>query len=569
MAKEEEKDIVLKLNKLSVSFNQGQNTVKAVNELSYELARGETLGIVGESGSGKSVSSLAIIRLLDERQANISGRIEINHNDEWVNLLALKMGEMPPFRGNIISMIFQEPMSSLNPSMKCGKQVDETILIHETKDKTKAKAKTLALFKRVGLQDPERIYRSYPHELSGGQIQRIMISLAVACSPKILIADEPTTALDVTIQQEVLHLLKELQEEYNMSLIFISHDLGVIKQICDRVLVMQNGNAVEFANTDQIFENPLHPYTKGLIACRPPLDFKMSKLPTVTDFLNNPDLSKKSFIFDHKIPYHNKKQEGNPLLEVNQLNTWYQKSNSFFGKKSYVKALNDVDLKVYKGECLGLVGESGSGKSTLSKSIMRIVTPQSGEIIYKGHNILEYNDKQLKALRKDIQIVFQNPYASLNPRLTIGYMLLEPLLVHKMFNSKGEAINRVQKLLEMVGLSKEYYDRYPHELSGGQRQRVVIARALTLEPEFLICDECVSALDVSVQAQIINLLLDLKSRLDLSLIFISHDLAVVQFISDRVIVMQGGKIVERGNSNDIIMSPKTDYTKRLISAIPS
>jgi peptide/nickel transport system ATP-binding protein len=452
--------------------------------------------------------------------------------------------------------------------MKCGKQVDEAILIHETKDKAIAKAKTLTLFKRVGLQDPERIYKSYPHELSGGQIQRIMISMAVACSPKILIADEPTTALDVTIQQDVLRLLKELQREYNMSLIFISHDLGVIKQICDRVLVMQNGVAVEYGNTQQIFENPTDPYTKGLIACRPPLAFKMKKLPTVSDFLNNPKLTTSSFIEAHKTGYKRKEYVEEPILEIKQLSTWYETSKSLFGKKTYVKALNNVDLKVFKGECLGLVGESGSGKSTLSKSIMRIVRARSGTVKYKGEDILSYNDKKLKALRKDIQIVFQNPYASLNPRLTIGFMLLEPLLVHKMKDSKEAAIARVEELLNMVGLSNDYYNRYPHELSGGQRQRVVIARALSLEPEFLICDECVSALDVSVQAQIINLLIDLKNRLNLSLIFISHDLAVVQFISDRVIVMQGGEIVESGYADEIINSPKTDYTKRLIAAIP-
>ena len=568
MNKDNTENQILKIENLSINFGQGENSVKAVKDLSYQLREGETLGIVGESGSGKSVSSLSIIRLLDERRTDINGSILFSNNGQTLDLLTLPLNEMPSYRGKMISMIFQEPMSSLNPSMRCGKQVDEAILIHETQDKTIAKAKTLKLFERVGLRDPERIYEAYPHELSGGQIQRIMISMAVACSPKILIADEPTTALDVTVQQDVLKLLKDIQEEYKMSLIFISHDLGVIKQICDNVLVMQKGKLVEYGATDQIFNSPKESYTKGLIACRPPLDFKMHRLPTIEDFVNDATLSKETFISKNKLAYKAIKKDSPVVLELEKLNTWYLLKKPLFKKAEYFKALKDVSMKVYKGECLGLVGESGSGKSTLSKSIMRIVEPNSGIISYNGEDILQFDKHKLKELRRDIQLVFQNPYASLNPRLSIRYTLMEPLLVHKIVSNETLAEERVIELLELVGLPREVINRYPHELSGGQRQRVVIARALTMEPKFLICDECVSALDVSVQAQIVNLLLDLKEKLDLSIIFISHDLAVVQFISDRIIVLENGQIVESGDTEEIIKNPKMAYTKRLISAIP-
>lgn len=568
MNKDNTENQILKIENLSINFGQGENSVKAVKDLSYQLREGETLGIVGESGSGKSVSSLSIIRLLDERRTDINGSILFSNNGQTLDLLTLPLNEMPSYRGKMISMIFQEPMSSLNPSMRCGKQVDEAILIHETQDKTIAKAKTLKLFERVGLRDPERIYEAYPHELSGGQIQRIMISMAVACSPKILIADEPTTALDVTVQQDVLKLLKDIQEEYKMSLIFISHDLGVIKQICDNVLVMQKGKLVEYGATDQIFNSPKESYTKGLIACRPPLDFKMHRLPTIEDFVNDATLSKETFISKNKLAYKAIKKDSPVVLELEKLNTWYLLKKPLFKKAEYFKALKDVSMKVYKGECLGLVGESGSGKSTLSKSIMRIVEPNSGVISYNGEDILQFDKHKLKELRRDIQLVFQNPYASLNPRLSIRYTLMEPLLVHKIVSNETLAEERVIELLELVGLPREVINRYPHELSGGQRQRVVIARALTMEPKFLICDECVSALDVSVQAQIVNLLLDLKEKLDLSIIFISHDLAVVQFISDRIIVLENGQIVESGDTEEIIKNPKMAYTKRLISAIP-
>jgi len=561
---------ILKIKNLTVSFSDGENEHIAVDHLSYNLKSGSTLGIVGESGSGKSVSSLSILRLLPERNAKITGEILFWKDGSYVDLLKIPKKEFHQYRGKKIAMIFQEPMSSLNPSMRCGAQVDEAILLHETNDKQVAKARTLSLFERVKLPEPERIYNAYPHQLSGGQIQRVMISMAISCNPEILIADEPTTALDVTVQKEVINLLKEIQIEYGMSMIFISHDLGVIKQIAADVLVMKDGSMKEAGSIGDVFKNPQHAYTRGLIACRPPLDFQMYRLPTILDFMNDLTMTAQTFKSTHLKPYKKMTaDEDQAILSVKNLSTWYAKEKNFFGKPiSYVKALNNVSFDVKRGECLGLLGESGSGKSTLSKTIMRLEKSRAGQVIFEGDNILEYNNKRLRALRKDLQIIFQDPYSSLNPRLSIGYAISEPLLVHGICNTKIEAKARAKELLEQVGLKGDHYDRYPHEFSGGQRQRIVIARTIGLEPKFIICDECVSALDVSVQAQIINLLLDLKSKLNLSYIFISHDLAVVQFISDRILVMKDGEIVESGYSQDIIGQPKEAYTKKLISSIP-
>jgi len=560
---------ILQINGLKTFFHTDEGIVKAVNNIDLHINAGETLGVVGESGSGKSVTSLSVMGLLPKKTASIeAGEILYKDGKTYVDLTKLDEKAYTSYRGKHISMIFQEPMTSLNPSMRCGQQVDEAILLHRTNNSKEAKEISLQLFDRVKLPEPARVYDAYPHELSGGQIQRVMIAMAVSCRPSILIADEPTTALDVTVQKEVIHLLKDIQEEFGMAILFISHDLGVISEIANRVVVMQQGKVVETGDVNTIFKNASHPYTRGLIACRPPIDFKMSKLPTVDDFLNDKDLDFASFSTKHKIVGQSY-SDRETVLKVENLSTWYPKERSFFGKpKSYVKALNDVSFEVKKGECLGLVGESGSGKSTLSKTIMRLEQARSGLVYYKGENILDYDKKTLRKLRKSLQIIFQDPYSSLNPRLTVGYAIAEPMLVHKLVGNKKEAKRKTQELLETVGLEAKHYDRYPHEFSGGQRQRVVIARALALEPEFLICDECVSALDVSVQAQIINLLMELRDKLSLSYIFISHDLAVVQFISDRIMVMKDGYIVETGTSKSIINSPQTEYTKKLLSSIP-
>ncbi len=560
---------ILKINGLKTFFHTDEGIVKAVDDIDLYINAGETLGVVGESGSGKSVTSLSIMGLLPAKTAVIeAGEILYKEEDTFVDLSKLSQNAYTKYRGRHIAMIFQEPMTSLNPSMRCGDQVDEAILLHRTKDPSEAKSITLQLFKRVKLPEPERIYNAYPHQLSGGQIQRVMIAMAISCRPSLLIADEPTTALDVTVQKEVIELLKEIQEEYGMAILFISHDLGVISEIADRVVVMQKGKVVETGTVNSIFKKAEHPYTRGLIACRPPLDFKMSRLPTVGNFLDDTDLSFESFRKNHSVR-KNGKLHGETIMQVKNLSTWYPKKRDFFGRTTeHVKALQDVSFEVRKGECLGLVGESGSGKSTLSKTIMRLEKAHSGAVIYKGENVLAYDRKSLRALRKSLQIIFQDPYSSLNPRLTVGYAISEPMLVHKLVKNKAEAKAKTIDLLETVGLEARHFDRYPHEFSGGQRQRIVIARALALEPEFLICDECVSALDVSVQAQIINLLLELKEKLGLSYIFISHDLAVVQFISDRIMVMKEGKIVESADARKIIQDPQTAYTKKLLASIP-
>ncbi len=560
---------LLKIKGLKTFFNTDEGIVKAVDNIDLYINEGETLGVVGESGSGKSVTSLSIMGLLPKNTAKIEGgEILYYEDDVCVDLSKLTQKQYTKYRGKHIAMIFQEPMTSLNPSMRCGLQVDEAILLHRTQDKKEARNISLKLFERVKLPDPERIYNSYPHQLSGGQIQRVMIAMAISCRPKLLIADEPTTALDVTVQKEVIQLLKDVQEEYGMAILFISHDLGVISEIANRVVVMQNGRVVESSDVASLFKHASHAYTRGLIACRPPLDFKLNKLPTVEDFLTDDSLNFEKFCKQNK--KDSKHAISNDVvMRVENLSTWYPKERNFFGKVThYLKALNDVSFEVRKGECLGLVGESGSGKSTLSKTIMRLEEAQNGSVFYKNENILNYDTKRLRKLRKSLQIIFQDPYSSLNPRLTVGYAIAEPMIVHKIVSSKLEAKNRAIDLLKTVGLEEKHYSRYPHEFSGGQRQRIVIARALALEPEFLICDECVSALDVSVQAQIINLLIELKEKFGLSYIFISHDLAVVQFISDRIMVMKEGSIVESGDSKSIIQTPKSPYTKKLLSSIP-
>lgn len=565
---------MLNVENLNIDFfNHEEKTwFNAVKKISFNVQEGTVLGIVGESGSGKSVTSFSIMRLHDERSAKITGEIKF----ESVSLLNLDANEIRQYRGNQISMIFQEPMTSLNPVFTCGYQVAEAIILHQKVSREEAKLKTIQLFNEVQLPRPEKIFESYPHQISGGQKQRVMIAMALSCNPKLLIADEPTTALDVTVQKTILQLLLKLKEERNMSMVFISHDLGVVHEIADEIAVMYKGEIVEQGNAKSIFQNPQHPYTKGLLACRPSTVLKLKRLPVVADFLTglvedaSAHLSPSNQITEEETrARHSKLYAKEPLLEIKNLSTWYPVNSSFFSKtKEYVKAVDEINFKVFPGETLGLVGESGCGKTTLGRSILRLIQPTSGNIIFSGKDITHISKAEMRKLRKDIQIIFQDPYASLNPKLTIGQSIIEPLKVHNLFKNEAERKTKVLELLNKVGLKEEHYNRYPHEFSGGQRQRVVIARALALEPKFIICDESVSALDVSVQAQVLNLIKDLQRELGLTYIFISHDLAVIKHISDRILVMNKGKIEEEGFPEDIFNSPKAAYTKKLIDAIP-
>lgn len=570
---------MISVKNLKVKFKTENGWLTAVNDVSFGLSKGKVIGIVGESGSGKSVTALSIMRLHDENKTNISGSVLFDQ----INLLQLAENQIREHRGNKISMIFQEPMTSLNPVFTCGYQVSEAIREHLHLDKSDAKTNTINLFNEVQLPRPEIIYDSYPHQLSGGQKQRVMIAMALSCNPQLLIADEPTTALDVTVQKAIIELLLKLKEERNMSLIFISHDLGVISEIADEVIVMYKGKIVETATVHDIFSNPQHPYTRGLIACRPSPEIKLRKLPVIADFLSSEGDSNmrtsnktieqviKALVLSDKESSLRKEElySKNPLLSVQNLKTWYPvKGGLFQTSTDYVKAVDDVSFDVYAGETLGLVGESGCGKTTLGRSIIRLVEPTSGQIFFENTDILDLNKEELRAYRRSIQIIFQDPYSSLNPRLTVGQSILEPMQVHHVYNNNKHRKEKVIDLLEKVNLKPEHFNRYPHEFSGGQRQRISIARALGLEPKFIICDESVSALDVSVQAQVLNLLSELQQELGLTYIFISHDLAVVKHIADRMIVMNKGKIEEIGNPDEIYLNPQQAYTKRLIDAIP-
>ena len=572
--------VLLEVKNLVTQFKTDEGMFQAIKGISFTLHRGETLGIVGESGSGKSVTSLSIMRLIDSPPGKISEGEIIYHPLEGkpVDLLKLTEKEMRHYRGNELAMIFQEPMTSLNPVFTCGNQVMEAILLHQKVDPTTAKKITLELFEKVQLPDPSRIFASYPHQLSGGQKQRVMIAMAMSCNPDVLIADEPTTALDVTVQKTILQLMNDLKKSIEASIIFITHDLGVIAEIADRVLVMYKGKIVEQGNTQQIFSHPQHPYTKGLLGCRPPLEQRLKRLPVVADFMEvkGDIITEKNNSFVKSIVGDDETKarlqaltQSKPLLSVRNLNTWFPSKKNIFGKSlSWVKAVNDVSLDVYPGETLGLVGESGCGKTTLGRSILRLIEPTSGSVIYNGKDVVAMDSSELRALRKDMQIIFQDPYSSLNPRMSIGQAILEPMKVHRLHDNDNQRKEKVMQLLKEVGLEEKHFHRYPHEFSGGQRQRVCIARALSVEPKFIICDESVSALDVSVQAQVLNLLLDLRDNYGFSYIFISHDLSVVKFISDRMIVMNKGKIVEVGAADDIYNQPKDPYTLQLIDAIP-
>jgi peptide/nickel transport system ATP-binding protein len=583
---------LLSVRNLRISFSRDGKWTEAVHGIDLDVFAGRTLGLVGESGSGKSVSSLAVMRLLNDKISRINAdSIQI----EGEEIKDFTESQMADVRGKRISMIFQEPMTSLNPVYKCGYQVSEMILQHEGRaalrhpstgsgtaqgpkpvSKTEAKKRVIELFKQVMLPRPEAIYDSYPHELSGGQKQRVMIAMAIACNPKLLIADEPTTALDVTVQLEILKLLRKLQAETGMGMIFITHDLGVVAEIADDVAVMHNGEILERGTVQQILNRPQHPYTQGLLACRPPMDVRLKRLPIVKEFLDGQwQGGKEQILHDLQITAEERKEHLKqlysqpPLLKVEGLKTWYPLRKGVFSRVyDHVKAVDDVSLEVYEGETLGLVGESGCGKTTLGRSILRLAEPTGGKVWFDGIEVTALKGQALRDFRKQAQIVFQDPYSSLNPRLTIGEAIAEPMLVHEIETDKAKLRDAVCDMLEQVGLKAEHYDRYPHEFSGGQRQRICIARALAVNPRLVICDESVSALDVSVQAQVLNLLNRLKEERHLTYIFISHDLSVVRFMSDRVVVMYNGKPVEINEADALFEHPLNAYTQKLIDALP-
>ena len=555
---------ILSVKNLRITFKSISGRSKVVNGITYNLYQNEILGVVGESGSGKSVTSLAVMGLLSfTKGASVAGEVLFNNE----NLINCSQKRLEKIRGRKIAMIFQEPMSALNPSISCGKQVKEILLHHTNISAKEAREEVVRLFNTVKIQDANNIYKKYPHEISGGQQQRVMIAMAIACKPEILIADEPTTALDVTVQKEIIALLKILQKEFKMSVIFISHDLALVSEIADRVLVMCKGDIVEKGTVKSVFKNPEKEYTKALIGTRPKLDGRLKKLPTISDFLLG-KIPKSLITKTAREEKHKKIYSSTPLLEVINLEKTYYSKASFFGTKTTLKAVDNVSFKVYSGETLGLVGESGCGKSTLGKAILQLDKASAGSLKYKGNNITNLNKAALRNLRKEIQIIFQDPYASLNPRLTVGKAIMEPMKVHSLFNSDEERKSSTIEILEKVGLEAAHFNRYPHEFSGGQRQRIGISRTVAVQPKLIICDESVSALDISVQAQVLNLLNSLKEDFGFTYIFISHDLSVVKFMSDQLMVMNKGKIEEIGEADTVYESPQKEYTKKLIKAIP-
>lgn len=555
---------LIHIKNLSISFFSDSEENRVVEDVSFDLNTNEILGIVGESGSGKSVSSLAILGLLPKKNCEISGSILFEEKE----LLDCSEKDFRSIRGNKISMIFQEPMSSLNPSLTCGFQVQEIILNHFNISKSAAKKQVIELFEKVKLPRTETIFNQYPHQISGGQKQRVMISMAIACKPKVLIADEPTTALDVTVQKEIIELLKELQSETGMSIIFISHDLALVSEIADKVVVMYQGKIVEQGNSKVIFKNPKELYTKALINSKPSLDVRFKKLPTVEDYISD-RINTEVYTDTEREETLEKIYNEEPILVVKNLKKYFISEKKWFSnQQSTVKAVDGVSFEIYEGETVGLVGESGCGKTTLGRTILGLEEVSDGEILYKGKDISQLSKKEIKELRKEIQIIFQDPFSSLNPRIPVGKAILEPMRVHKILNSDTERKEYVFNLLDKVGLEKEHFYRYPHEFSGGQRQRIGIARTIALKPKLIICDESVSALDVSVQAQVLNLLNELKSEFDFTYIFISHDLSVVKYMSDQLLVMNNGQIEEKGDADAIYKNPKTAYTQKLIEAIP-
>ena len=552
---------MLQVHNLTVKFLSGKVENEVVKKISFDLKENKILGIVGESGSGKSVTSLAVLGLLPKNTIQ-EGTIFFDEK----NLLKISDKEFQQVRGNKIAMIFQEPMSSLNPTLTCGSQVAEVLKQHTGLNKKEMYQEVISLFQKVKLPLPDRIFNSYPHQISGGQKQRVMIAIAIACKPDLLIADEPTTALDVTVQKEIILLLKELQKENKMSILLISHDLSLVSEIADDVIILFKGEIVEKGNTTDIFHSPQHDYTKGLINSKPNLNQRLKKLPTVEDFIKN-KIFTNVYTKRERDAYHSKIYRLKPLLEIVDLKKYFNTSVRFT-RKPLIKAVDTISFKLYEGETLGLVGESGCGKTTLGRSIMQLEKVTSGKIFYKGKDITHLSKTALRNLRKEIQIIFQDPFSSLNPRISIGNAILEPMNVHGVLSNYKERKVYVIELLKKVGLEEDHFNKYPHEFSGGQRQRIGIARAIALKPKIIICDESVSALDVSVQAQVLNLLNELKSTFNFSYIFISHDLSVVKYMSDQLVVMNKGKIEEIDDADTIYKTPKSEYTKNLIDAIP-
>jgi peptide/nickel transport system ATP-binding protein len=561
---------LLSLEDVSIAFRSGNQVKTAVKKIEFQVYAGKTLGIVGESGSGKSVSSLTIMQLLQKDKAFFpTGKILLhpalyNQWDPTLQPLADGRYAVSPshhvfahLRGRAIAMIFQEPMTALNPVMKCGEQIIEMILLHLQMSRPEARAKTLELFQKVKLPVPESMLDRYPHELSGGQRQRVMIAMALSCQPQLIIADEPTTALDVTVQKEILLLLKDLQKELGMAMIFITHDLGVVRLMADDVLVMRHGEMIEQGPAHEILDHPKEKYTQALLACRPQWGVKLNRLPTIQAMEDAGS--------SHESPTSFSSKE--VLIDVQKMSKVYAKATGIFGQnKTSFHALDQVSFQIFKGETLGLVGESGCGKTTLSRVLLGLIPATSGMAIYQGEDMLQGTASQWNQWRKDLQIIFQDPYSALNPKLTIGEAIIEPMVLRHFGDSAAQRQTMMWDLLDKVGLPKEAAQRYPHEFSGGQRQRVVIARALATQPQFIICDESVSALDVSVQAQVLNLLNDLKKELGLTYLFISHDLRVVYQMCDRIMVMQRGKMEELNTANDIFFNPQSAYTRRLLDA---
>ncbi len=572
---------LLQIQNLSVDFETAAGIHSALQDLSIEIERGKIVAIVGESGSGKSVTALSVLQLLSAATVRYRrGKILFSEDGkEQVDLLRQSSAELQNIRGNKIAMIFQEPMTSLNPVFTCGQQVMEAIMVHQNISRALAKDKTIAIFEKVKLPDAKDIFNRYPHQLSGGQKQRVMIAMAMSCNPALLICDEPTTALDVTVQKTILELIKDLQQATDMGVVFITHDLGVVAEIANNVVVMYKGQIVEQGTAKDVFTQPKHPYTKGLLACRPANHQKNLRLPVVSDYM---ETNENGELFEKAIPNDPiataqiireddlKVENTEKVMKVENLEVWFAGKKNFIGKVSgYTKAVDNISFEVFKGETLGLVGESGCGKTTLGRALIQLIKPTGGKIFLNGYDLSAYSPAQLRSMRKEMQIVFQDPYSSLNPRITIGNAITEVLQVHKLTGSANQLKEKVIALLEKVSLKPEHFNRYPHEFSGGQRQRIVIARALALNPSFIVCDESVSALDVSVQAQVLNLLNDLKKEFGFTAIFISHDLSVVHYISDRIMVMEKGKIVETGSADQVYYHPKQPYTQRLIASIPS
>jgi len=557
---------LLSIEHLGIGFATAEGMMPGVEDLSFEVRRGEIVALVGESGSGKSITSLSILGLLPSPPARyLSGNIFFTGRDgRTVDLLALGAEELRAIRGAGAAMIFQEPMTSLNPVFTCGGQVAEAIRVHRKVSAAEAREQAIALFEQVRLPDPAGMYDRWPHQLSGGQKQRVMIAMAMSSRPSLLICDEPTTALDVTVQKTILELIRQLQETEDMGVIFITHDLGVVAEIADRAVVLYKGKIVEQGPVGELFRAPRHPYTKGLLNCRPALHVKGERLPVVSDYLEGKEPAVPIEVMPVRV------DKGEVLMKVEDLRVWYPAKRTFLGKVlTYNKAVDGVSFEVYKGETLGLVGESGCGKTTLGRALLRLVEPTDGRIFFEGRSLGELSAAEMKGLRSRMQLIFQDPYSSLNPRLTIGEAIAEAMKVHGMGASDDERRQMVVELLEKVSLTAGHYDRWPHEFSGGQRQRIVIARALALKPAFIVADESVSALDVSVQAQVLNLLNDLKKEFGFTVVFISHDLSVIRYISDRILVMNKGRIEEAGEAEAVYQHPRSEYTRKLIDAIPN